>query len=499
MRRLLAAAVALATIAAAVLLASGCGGAEKQSYRVNAIFDSAGFLTPGTDVRIGGAKVGKVDDLRLTRDHQARVEMTIEDRFAPFRADADCTIQPQSLISEKFVNCTPGTPDAQPLRESDGVTVLPVRNTHAPIDIDLLLNIFDRPVRERLTLLLSALGTGLAARGEDLNQTILRAAPALQETRRVLTILEQDRTQLQDLIKNSDTVLASLGKGRERVADFVKSTGEVAAVSGRRSQQLQEAIRELPKLLTEARGGLNQLTDFAKVGTPFAERLRASGPGLNQLVRELAPFAERITPTVTRLGATARRARPALKDIAPQARRLERFTKNLPQASQLLSELGVSVRDKGVIEGLGNLGYYGATALARFDKHGHILPSYIMLSLCAMWATAPTPFCDGHYDASTQQRAAHWRNVDQEKAAEKKGSTEKKTPAKTTPEKPKLPLPELPKKIGEIPLPDLPKILDDVLGTLQDTVGGLLNPKKEQQPKQSSANPVQDLLDYLLR
>ena len=50
-------------------------------------------------------------------------------------------------------------------------------NTHPPVDLDLVLNIFRRPVRERFTLLLDALGAGLAARGEDLNQTIRRAAP----------------------------------------------------------------------------------------------------------------------------------------------------------------------------------------------------------------------------------------------------------------------------------------------------------------------------------
>jgi virulence factor Mce-like protein len=502
MRRLLAATVALATLTATVLLATGCGSGEKTGYKIDAIFDSAGFLTPGTDVRIGGAKVGSVKDLTLTRDHHARVEMVVEDRFAPFRADADCTIQPQSLISEKFLNCTPGTPDAPALREVDGTTQLPVRNTHAPIDIDLLLNIFDRPVRERLTLLVSSLGTGLAARGDDLNATIRRAAPALEETRKVLEVLDTDRHQLRELISNSDVVLASLAAGRGRIADFVRSTGEVAAVSGARRQRLAEAVHELPRLLTEARGGLSELRTFAKVGTPFARNLRRSGPGLNQLVRELAPFSKQITPTVLRLGTTARRARPALKDIAPPARRLSRFAKDLPQAVSLFNDLGISVRDNGVIEGLGNLGYYGATALARFDKHSHILPSYLIPSLCAVWATGPTPGCDAHYKASAAQRAAAARAQQaartKSKAADKPSA---KTPAAAATPKPSLPelpkVPSLPKKIGSIPLPDLPKVINDVLGKLGDTLKGQKPQPKQEAP--SSGDPVKDLLDYLLR
>ena len=60
------------------------------------------------------AKVGSVKDVTLTRDNKARIEMEVDRRFAPFRSDADCTIQPQSLIGEKFVQCTPGTPRASP-------------------------------------------------------------------------------------------------------------------------------------------------------------------------------------------------------------------------------------------------------------------------------------------------------------------------------------------------------------------------------------------------
>jgi virulence factor Mce-like protein len=495
-RRLLAAAVALTALTASVLLATGCGGGSTSGYRIDAIFDSAGFLTPDTDVRIGGAKVGKVSDLTLTRDHKARVEMDIDKKFAPFRADADCNIQPQSLISEKFVECTPGTPDAPALPKSGGTTVLPVRNTHSPIDIDLLLHIFDRPVRERLTLLISALGTGLAARGDDLNETILRAAPALQETRKVLHVLDEDRTQLQDLISNSDTVLRSLAAGRGRISEFVRNAGDVAAVSGQRRRNLQAAIHELPGMLTQARGSLAQLTSFSQVGTPFARRLRASGPGLDKLVHELAPFATRVTPTLVRLGTTARRAKPALKDIAPQARRLNRFTTKAPQALSLFADLGTSVKDNGVVEGLGNLGFYGASALARFDKNGHMLPAYLINSACAINATSPTPDCDAHFKASATQRAAYWRALAQERAARKQDA--KKPTAKTPATgKPTLPLPELPKKIGQIPLPDLPKVVDDVLGTVTDSLKDVLSGgKQQQQPK--SDNAVKNLLDYLL-
>ena len=41
------------------------------------------FLIPGQDVKIAGARVGAVIDVQLTPDHKARVEMEVDERFAP--------------------------------------------------------------------------------------------------------------------------------------------------------------------------------------------------------------------------------------------------------------------------------------------------------------------------------------------------------------------------------------------------------------------------------
>src|SRR5580704_18952280 len=102
--------------------------------------------------------------------------MVINPEFGPFHADANCVVAPQSLIGDRFVNCTPGTP-AQPALTAVGgePPTLPVANTSSPVDLDLVLQTLNMPTRERAALLLDSLGVGLAARGADLNATILRA------------------------------------------------------------------------------------------------------------------------------------------------------------------------------------------------------------------------------------------------------------------------------------------------------------------------------------
>src|SRR6185295_19744110 len=122
------------------------------TYRVRAIFENAFSVIPGEDVKVAGVKVGKVDDLDVTPDQKAAVVLRIDKPgFKDFRRDAECTIRPQSLIGEKFVECTPTQPrpeNAQPapkLRKIDrgegkGQYLLPVSQTSKPVDLDLLNN-----------------------------------------------------------------------------------------------------------------------------------------------------------------------------------------------------------------------------------------------------------------------------------------------------------------------------------------------------------------------
>src|SRR5207344_3423700 len=88
-------------------------------YEVRAIFDNGGFLVPGEDVRIAGAKVGSIKEVEVATEDEivtnegdgtapgkAVVVMAIDDpAFQDFREDASCIIRPQSLLGERFVEC----------------------------------------------------------------------------------------------------------------------------------------------------------------------------------------------------------------------------------------------------------------------------------------------------------------------------------------------------------------------------------------------------------
>jgi virulence factor Mce-like protein len=478
-RRLAGAAAAVCAVAIGFAL-SGLGPAHPGSsdYRVDAIFDNASFLIPGQDVKIAGAKAGTVVDVTLTPQHKARIEMRVGKAFAPFRSDADCTIQPQSLIGEKFIQCTPGTPQGTPLQATDGeAPTVPLANTHSPVDIDLVNATFRAPTNERLALLLDELGAGFAARGDDLNAAIRRANPALQETRRVLGILSSDRARLRSLIGASDQVIAQLARHRGAVKGFLRHGAAVAKVTAQRSAKLEASARELPGLLAEAQPALSNLRTLAEQGTPILRDAWAAAPQLRRLAHQAGPLADAARPALTRLGRAAKAGEPALAAAAPVVRQLRAFARAALPAGVSVNDLVQSLRQRGVVEGLQSFTYFAALATSRFDRYSHTLPAHLLGSSCSQYATTTVPGCSANFagggaTARAKPRKRRNHHVRRHRHRGEKAPTEPSgTPsAPSAPAVPKVPEVQVP-GLPPIHVPDVPKpplgakgLLDYLLG-----------------------------------
>src|SRR5918992_2648380 len=86
------------------IVREGTDDDTKEAYYVRAIFDNASTIVQGEDVKIAGVPVGVVSDMNVTEEKKAAVTLRIDrEEFTPFKQDASCTIRPQSLIGEKFV------------------------------------------------------------------------------------------------------------------------------------------------------------------------------------------------------------------------------------------------------------------------------------------------------------------------------------------------------------------------------------------------------------
>lgn len=412
MRRLLSSLLVLGLAAGILIAGLGAGGATAGApYQVRAIFDNAEFAVSGEDVRIAGATVGSIGSLSVTHQNQAAVTLDITNRaFVPFHANASCTIRPQSLIAERYVDCTPGTaaqPTLQRIRQGAGAGnyLLPVTRTSSSIDPDIVQNISQEPVRQSLAIILDELGTGLAARGSDLGAVILRADPALGYTDRVFKLLAEQNRTLAKLASDSDTVLAPLAKARGSMADFVVQANTTASATAQRSAALAASIHKLPSFLHQLRPLMADLGNLAAQGTPLMGSLSASAAGLGHEFTNLTPFAGAAKTALLKLGNAAQRSQHALVSTEPLARRLRTLGTAAAPASQLLDKLTGSLKSTGAIQQLMGVLFYGTEATNGFNQDGHYMRSDVLVGSCTAFARRRVGGCSANFTGSKARAA----------------------------------------------------------------------------------------------
>ena len=380
MRRLAAIAVVLAAVAVAIaVVATTSAQSSSGSYTVRAIFDDASYAATGEDVRIAGANVGSITSLGVNGKNRAAVTITIGNAdFIPFYSNAHCTIRPQSVIGEEFVDCSPGTTGDghTALRRltsgpGDGEYFLPVTNTSSPIDSDIVQNISRMPVQQALSVVLDELGTGLAARGSDLNAVIHRANPALGETAKVFKILAAQNRQLAQLAVDSETVLAPLARERDRISGFVRSANTTSVAAAAKAQDEFRTFRLFPTFLRQLRPLLADLGVLADKGTPVLQQLgRTAGP-LGQEFGELGPFATEARTSLISLGHTAQESEAPLVSSLPLVQELKRLGQNAEPSTKELLKLLSSLDTTGGYEQLMHLLYNATSVTNGFNSDGH--------------------------------------------------------------------------------------------------------------------------------
>jgi ABC-type transporter Mla subunit MlaD len=412
MRRVATAAVLLIAVGTLFTVTTAASQHKRPAYLVRAIFDDASFAVSGEDVRVAGANVGTIQSLDVTPQKRAAVTLAISDlRFAPFHANASCAVRPQSLIGEQYVDCNPGTASTPKLQKithgpGTGSYLLPVARTSSPIESDIVQNISTQPVRQSLAVIINELGTGLAARGSDLNAVIHRANPALGDTDRVIKILAQQNHTLAQLATDSDTVLAPLARERRQLAGFVTQANTTAVASAQRSADITRTFSEFPSFLRQLRPLMADLGTLADQGTPLMTSLGQSASAVGQQFANLTPFAVKARTALIDLGASAQKSQPALVGTLPLAQRLGRLgTAAIPSAA-LLDRLTASINKTGGIQQLMNLLFAGAMAGNGFNRLGHYVRAEPLVSDCTDYVTRPSAGCSANFTGATAASAS---------------------------------------------------------------------------------------------
>lgn len=408
-QRLVIGAFLVAVVIASVVAVGAGGDSSSGDYKVRAIFNNASFLIPGEDVKVAGAKVGKVDSLDVTPDVRAAAVLSITDSgFKDFRSDAQCAIRLQSVIGEKLVECVPtqprveGTPPPPPLQKipdgqpGAGQYLLPVQNTITPVTEDLTRTVFRLPYRLRFSIILNEFGAGLAGRGKDVRTVIRDANPALREFDRVIKILADQNKQLAEGAKNGDKVLAEWAARRKQVGDFIVQANIAAQATAERRVDLEKNFQKFPKFLQELRPTMARLGSLSQEMLPVFTDLNKVGPDVSRLLIALGPFSRAGIPAFQTLGQLAKVGGPALQAAKPTVDVLGSFTARARNVASNLASLLTSFDQTKGVSYLTQTIFNLAMSVNGYDDLGHYLRT-VLLAGCNSLATTLNQACSANF------------------------------------------------------------------------------------------------------
>ncbi len=401
MRRLALISGLLAVVALLAALGFGASAQGSSTASFNVIFDDARGLIGGQLVKVAGAKAGTIENVVVTPDFKAEVQATIDSKFMPFHQNATCTIRPEGLIAENYVDCDPGTPGSPPLRGSgSNPPTVPVTQTSEPVSILDLFNIFNLPTRERFQVIIDELGIGTAGRGNDFNAILRRANPALALARQVIGILARQKAQLATIVDATSTIAGEGAGHTQALQTFLDRTAALTTLSAVHRDSLSQTINKLPGLLGAMRPALQSVDTVAKDGTPLLSQIRTAVPYLNRVSTDLPPFVKAAKPGLTKLGSAIKTAIPAIRDATPVLGTVRAYLQRSLPETRLFATLASNLQQHGFIENFLSVAYEIGAALAREDATSHLLGILLVgpqNGLCGSFATKPVAGCSAHF------------------------------------------------------------------------------------------------------
>ncbi len=275
----------LAAVVAVVVVLFG--GGKGSSYRL--LFEDAGQLVKGNQVLVAGHTVGSVEDVTLTDDYQAEIEISTDE---PLHEGTTAVIRTTSLsgIANRYIALDPGAEDAPELEDG---AVLTQTDTTSPVGLDQLFNTFTPRTRKGLRNLIQGFAAVQAGRAEQANQTYRYINPALVSTQRLFGELTRDERAFTEFLVDSSGVVTALARRRDDLSSLTQNANEALGAVARQNTALDRALVALPPAVRQA-------------NTTFVN-LRAALDDLDPLVatsksatRDLAPFLRRLRPVAAK-------------------------------------------------------------------------------------------------------------------------------------------------------------------------------------------------------
>src|SRR3954452_5537382 len=184
---------------------------KAKTYEIRVSFPEATTLAEQADVRIAGVTVGKMLRKDLDRGgSRTRVILSINRRYAPLPRDTRAILRQKTLLGETFVELTPGHPSSGMLQDH---AILPNAQVEPTVELDEILRTFDPETKAAFRNWVQS--SALSIKGtapQDLNDALGNLAGFASDGADVLRVLDDQKTAVRQLVKNTGVVFAALNQ-----------------------------------------------------------------------------------------------------------------------------------------------------------------------------------------------------------------------------------------------------------------------------------------------
>jgi phospholipid/cholesterol/gamma-HCH transport system substrate-binding protein len=290
--------LAIVVLALLYILLSGNG-----NHHYSLVFQNASQLVPDNQVLIGGQPVGSVEDIELTDDNLARIEIGIEQQL---HEGSKAIIRATSLsgVANHYVSIDPGPNSNKELE--DGAT-LGLGETTTPVDLDQFLNTFPPSVRRGLGEFVRGQSAAYANRGKDARRAYKFFAPALNRTGAFVKELNADQRLFERFVVDTSKLVTTVSERGEQLSSAISNADTAFSAIASQNRAFSVSLRELPPV-------------FRQANTTFVN-LRAALDDLDPLVETAKPATKNLAPFLAELRPVLSKAVPVFKNLRLSTRR----------------------------------------------------------------------------------------------------------------------------------------------------------------------------------
>jgi phospholipid/cholesterol/gamma-HCH transport system substrate-binding protein len=363
---------------------------KPKGYRVQVGFPEATQLGLEADVRVAGVSVGKLRKKELDPRGNSRtlVDLEIERKFAPLKADTKAILRQKSLLGETYVELTPGSSD-KTIPEGGR---LPDGQVQKTVELDEIFQALDPHTRASFRRWQQDLAVGIHGRGRDFNDALGTLPGFAHDGADILEVLDRQEGAVSRLVKNTGVTFAALTQNEQQLSNLITSAGRVFDATASQQDNLAETIRIFPTFLDESKATLARLRTFSLDTRPLIQDLRpvardlqptlrdvrALSPDLRAFFRDLDPLIKASRTGLPAGSEVLRGLKPTLAELTPFLQQinpiLQYFENTQGQVSDFITNGAAALADTtaspsgGVGHYLRQLGPTGSESLAIYRE-----------------------------------------------------------------------------------------------------------------------------------